>query len=212
MSATPSQTYRVVNGTPDTDAAALTHGSLYRAALRATCLLACMHARMRACPCLVVVAAGTSEWSGRSRETACARPSRSCRKSLRYALTPHNTGGRVRARPCVIARVCYRFCDTKHKHDAIYSAHPQRSHTRTHTQTHNTHHTHTHPHTRTPHHTYTHTNTHTHIGTTCQLSSQEPTRLRHALREVQLASEKLIDAHSTDREALMKRLKIYRGF
>jgi hypothetical protein len=45
-----------------------------------------------------------------------------------------------------------------------------------------------------------------------QLTSQEPNRLREALQQVQLASEKLIQAHSTDRTALMKRLKLYRGF
>ena len=45
-----------------------------------------------------------------------------------------------------------------------------------------------------------------------ELTSQEPNRLRQALQCVQLASEKLIQAHDTDREALMKRLKLYRGF
>lgn len=45
-----------------------------------------------------------------------------------------------------------------------------------------------------------------------QLASQEPKVLRHALQEVQLASERLIQAHNSDRVALMKRLKLYRGF
>jgi hypothetical protein len=114
----------------------------------------------------------------------------------------------VRYCPCVLSLLRHQTQARRH----LFRTPSTLTHTYAHSDTQHTPHTHTHPHTRTPHHTYTHTNTHTHIGTTCQLSSQEPTRLRHALREVQLASEKLIDAHSTDREALMKRLKIYRGF